>query len=180
MHFMRGPNDDETKRGGKYVFQIDLRRNDYPGLIRNEYGVILWAYQTRPRRHIWSLLNVFGKPEFILLDPEGSDVLRIRRISRFPTCFEMTEKDQSVAKIVRRSVLRNKYSLEVKNGQGWTFRMPLFTSSFAGESTSGNLFWVQVGPSESQWNVLFQPGTENPELLAAGLAFIHWERWCYN
>ena len=62
---------------------------------------------------------------------------------------------------------------------GWMFRMPLFTVFFGGESTAGELFWVEVGPSNLQWNVLFQPGTDQVPLVA-GLAFLHRQRWCYG
>ena len=73
-------------------------------------------------------------------------------------------------------MLRNKYSISIDDVKTWTFRMPLFTIFFFGESKEGAEIWVRVGPSERQWIILIKPGVvQRP--LGAALAFVHNERY---
>ena len=175
---MIGPDADELERGAKFVLKLGFE-SDHPGVIEDPLGVVRWRYETQPRRSAYSLANLFRKPDFVLGSPEGREVLRIRRVSRHPPTFAMQGKGLVLATLVRRSILRNKYVLQFKEGQAWTFRMPLFTTSFWGESAPGRRLWVEMGPSTLQWNVLFQPGGESVELLG-GLAFIHRDWLCYS
>jgi hypothetical protein len=77
------------------------------------------------------------------------------------------------------SVFRNKYSISIHGVTSWAFHMPLFTVLFYGESSAGDEFWVSVGPSEREWNILIKPGANTAGLLAS-LAFIHNERYFYG
>jgi hypothetical protein len=172
------PDAGDIERGIQYCFQIG-RETDSPGVILCKPNVIRWQYETRPRRSPYSLMNLLKKPDFVITNPGGQEVLQVRRVKRLPPSFEMIEHNQVVAKIAMRSILRNKYRLEFKAGPIWTFCMPLFTVFFWGESTAGTKVWVRVGPSKKQWNLLAEPGVDSVHLLS-GLAFIHREWWCYN
>ena len=57
--------------------------------------------------------------------------------------------------------------------------MPLFTVQFFGNSSTTTDIRVIVGPSKAEWNILFRPGTDKPQLVAA-LAFIHNEWWNFS
>jgi hypothetical protein len=172
------PDASDLERGAQYIFQIG-RESDSPGVILGEPGVMRWQYQTRPRRSAWSPLNLFKKPDFIVTDPEGREILQIRRVKRFPPTFEIVENNQVVARIARQSILRNKYTIEFNSGPTWTVRMPLFSISFRSESTVGTRVWMWISSSKMQWSILAEPGTDSVHLLS-GLAFIHREWWCYS
>lgn len=77
------------------------------------------------------------------------------------------------------SIFRNKYAVDIDGVDSWTFRMPLFTIRFFGDSREGVGIWVAVWPSMMQWNILIKAGVEEWPLLAA-LAFIHTEWWNYG
>jgi hypothetical protein len=164
--------------GKQYCFQIGSEA-EWPGVILGEPGVIRWRYTTDPKRYPWSPSNLFGKPEFVVTDSDGQEVLRVRRDTRFPPRFEMVERGEPVASISLRSLLRNRYTIQVGDEPAWTFRMPLFTVYFRAESASGQEILVQVGPTKKQWNLLAEPGTDSLYLLGA-LAFIHREWWSYG
>ena len=119
--------------------------------------------------------NLFRKPDFVLLDHEEREVLRICRTTRFPPRFSMIQNGEVVGTIKLRSIFLNKYAINLKAGPKWTFRMPLFTIYFHGESSSNSRVWVVVGPSKMEWTLLTEAGTDDVRLLA-GLAFIHGER----
>ena len=172
------PNALDLERGAYYAFQIDIKL-DAPGVIVAKPGVICWRYETRPKRSAYSPINLFRKPEFVITNIEGQELLSIRRCTRLPPCFEMIENGQVVGKIALRSILRNKYTLQFHAGPVWTFRMPLFTLNFRGESTEGTYVWARVGPQKTQWNLLVESGADSLHLLS-GLAFIHREWWCYS
>lgn len=164
--------------GHQYCFQIGSE-TEWPGVILGEPGVIRWRYTTDPKRNPYSPSNLFGKPQFVVTDSDGNEVLRVRRDNRFPPCFEMVERGEPVGSISLRSLLRNRYSIQVGDEPTWTFCMPLFTVYFRAESTTGQEILVRVGPSKRQWNLLAERGTDSIYLLCA-LAFIHREWWCYS
>jgi hypothetical protein len=124
-------------------------------------------------------LNLFRKPDFVLFDAEEREVLRVRRTTRFPARFEIIEGGRVIGEIALRSILRNQYTIEFDAGLRWLVRMPLFTTYFAGASSTGTRAWIVVGPSERQWRLLVEPEADSVHLLC-GLAFIHRERWCYS
>jgi hypothetical protein len=70
-------------------------------------------------------------------------------------------------------------SIEIKGAGFWTFRLPLFTVRFRGDSQTGTDIWVILGPSKMEWHILIRPGISDPRLVAA-LAFIHNEWWNYS
>jgi hypothetical protein len=125
------------------------------------------------------LLILPPKPDLVFTNPDQQEILRIRRSSYFPPQFELMENGGVVATISLRSILRNKYTFEFKAGPTWTFYMPLYSILFPGESTNGDHFWVRVGPSKRQWNLLVPTGVDGVQLLSC-LAFVHREWWCYS
>ena len=174
------PNPEEFVRGAHYYFEIG-NTSDAPGWIfaEPETASFRLHYRTEPRRSAYSPSNLFRKPDFLVLDHQNQEVLRISRYTRVPACFNIIQNGEVVGTIGLRSLLRNKYSLELKDGPTWTFRMPLFTIQFDGESNANSRVWVRLCPSKRQWNLLTQVGADDLRLLA-GLAFIHREWWCYS
>ena len=171
------PDNAQVQGGNQYIFDI-ANTPETPGVILAKPGITRWRYETQPRRSAYSLFNLLRKPDFVLFDTQGQEILRIVRQTRFPPRFKMVARDQVVGKIALRSLLRNKYAIEFDGGPRWLFRMTLFTVYFPGVSSTGTRVWVVVGPSKRQWNVLVEPAADNVYLLA-GLAFIHREWWCY-
>ena len=176
----RPPSPDQIERGVQYVFQLS-QDACYSGAIHAEPGTwaVRWYFRTEPCRSPVSPLNLFRRPDFVLRDVEEREVLRIRRTTRFPPCFNMIENGAVVGTVRLRSILLNKYEIVLNAGPTWTFRMPLFTIHFHGESSSNSRVWVYVGPSKMRWTLLAESGTDDVRLLA-GLAFIHHEWWCYS
>jgi hypothetical protein len=172
------PSADMRARGAAYVLQVG-HGVDSPGTILQEPGVVRWRYQTQPRRNPWSVANLIRKPEFVVVDGGMQEVLRIRRSKRTPVKFDILDDGNVVGTIGHRSILRNAYTLDLRGGITWRFRMPLFTVLFHGKSNRGSQLWALVGPSKMRWNLLVEPGADSVDLLAA-LAFVHWEWWCYG
>jgi hypothetical protein len=100
-------------------------------------------------------------------------------VSFIPSFFDIMEKDDVIGRIGMRSILRIKYSIEINGAGSWTFRLPLFTVRFRGDSQTGTDIWVLVGPSKMEWNILLRCGVGDRHLVAA-LAFIHNEWWNYS
>jgi len=120
------PDDTQVKRGNEYKFDIE-NTPETPGVILVKPGVIRWRYESQPRRSVYSALNLLRKPDFVLSDGQGQEVLRVVRETRFPPRFKILERGRTVGKIALRSILRNKYSIEFNRGPRWLFRMTLFT-----------------------------------------------------
>lgn len=173
-----GPSSELMDRGLKVYSLIEFDP-DAPGAIVNEEGVSQWRFRTEPRRLAWSLRNLIRKPEFVVFDSDGCELLRIRRERRLPPRFEMVQDSRIVGRIALCSVFRNKYSITLPDHTTWLFRMPLFTVVFRGESDKGSEVWVFVGPPKVQWNILLAGEGDRLYILSA-LAFIHRERWCYG
>jgi hypothetical protein len=173
-----GPSSELMDRGLKVCSLIESD-SDAPGAITTEEGVLQWRFLTGPARGAWSLRNLIRKPEFVVFDSDGRELLRIRRESRFPPRFEMTRDSRVVGRIALRSFLRNKYSIALSDQTTWLFRMPLFTILFRGASDSGSEVWVFAGPGKRQWNILLGGEGDGLYILSA-LAFIHREWWLYG
>jgi len=117
-----------------------------------------------------------ARPDFLVTELAAKIEIIIRRASLIPSVFNILEGGRTVGEIRMLSVLRNKYSILIDDSKSWTFRMPLFTIFFFGESEKGADIWVRLGPSERHWNILIRPGVVQRPLVAA-LAFIHNERY---
>jgi hypothetical protein len=88
----------------------------------------------------------------------------------------MLGESKVVGTIRLKSILLNKYTLELNEGILWTFLMPLFAVHFRAFSTAGDRLWIQLGPrTKLQWIILVEPEFNNLAVLAA-IAFIH-RRW---
>ncbi|MEI6862608.1 MAG: hypothetical protein WCL04_10205 [Verrucomicrobiota bacterium] len=165
------------KLGTHWHLKLDGSNKYDPGVIIGELESNRWRYETQPKR--LQFFELIKKPDFVVIDSTENECLRIRRHSRLLPSFEMIEDGQVIGKITLCSVLRNKYTFELRSGPTWTFRMPLFTVHFPGESSEGKQIWIIVGPSKKQWNVLIQPGADSLQLLAF-LAFVHREWWKFG
>src|SRR5487761_1092453 len=151
------PGPEDVKRGVPYALLLHGVVNEVPASIFDapDTAEPRWHFTTRPRRSPWSILNLRRKPELLMLDREEREVLRIRRRRRIPPCFDLIEKGQHVGTIRLRSVLRNRYTLTMNGGPTWTFRMPLFTVLFYGESSIGTRLWVLMA-HKTEWHLLIQ------------------------
>jgi hypothetical protein len=173
------PNEECVARGAKYFCQIDRRGLNRSGKIYDEQRVLRWRYDVRDNPPGRLRGNPFNKPQFVFADADGSAESVIRRVSFVPSSFEIRDKDTFVGRIRMRSLVRIKYSIELDQAGSWTFRLPLFTVRFRGDSETGTDIWVIVGPSKMEWNILIRPGIGNRHLVTA-LAFIHNEWWNYS
>ena len=168
-----GPDAETVRNGAQYGIRIDRGGDNSSGAIWGTPGVIRWRYKARRNPSGHSLGNPFAKREFVVSDVDGIEVLVIRRASFIPPVFQIVEKGRVVVgRISLRSILRNRYRIDLGDGAYWTFRMPLFTVQFRGESSVGSHVWVIVGPSKMEWNLLAEPGVDTVPLLSA-LSFIH-------
>ncbi|MCX7388411.1 MAG: hypothetical protein NTX48_17235 [Planctomycetales bacterium] len=100
-------------------------------------------------------------------------------MSFVPSVFQILDQDNSIGQIALRSILGIKYRILLDGHASSTFRLPLFTVRFWGDTDMGPSIWVVVGPSKMQWSVLLEPGTMDRELVAS-LAFIHNQWWNYS
>jgi hypothetical protein len=173
------PDDDCIANGTKLICQIHrgpVRRN---GEVKDEQGSLRWSYATRANPSGGVLGNPLNKPDFVFAELDEKDETIIRRVSLIPSTFDIVESGAVIGTIRMRSIFRNEYSISIEGVNSWTFRMPLFTVLFFGESGAGFEIWVRVGPSEREWNLLIKPGVAQRSLVAA-LAFLHNERYFYS
>lgn len=173
------PDGDCIAHGQKFLCQIDRGRDGHTGSVLNEQGAIRWRYGTRKSPSVRRFGNPFGKPDFVIADPNGRDEVVIHRASFFPPVFNIMRGGKIIGRVRMQSLFRNKYAIDIDQLNLWTFRMPLFSIRFFGVSRTGPEIWVLVGPSKMEWGVLIKPGTPEWPLLAA-LAFIHVEAWNYG
>jgi hypothetical protein len=171
-----GPTETEYEHGYKLVSRIHVGRSSAGSVLGVDLAP-LWHFRTNPPRSAWSLLNIWRKPQFIVADTNGRDLIIIRRMARLPPRFELSCDGRGIGLITLRSIFRTRYSIVFRDGPNWSFRMPLFRVSFAGRSSTGQALWVSLN-GERQWSILFSD-TRAPLELIAALAFIHRERWCY-
>ncbi len=169
------PPDKSYEDGAKYYSKVSWD-GCQPNEIFDDSDVLHWRCELSPPRPPLSLLNLYRKPEYQVLTPEGRKIFTIRRIRRLPATFQMSDGETVVGTIQLRSILRNKYTIRLPDGDEWTIRMPLFTVYFWAESTAGAKVWILVGPSIMHWNLLIEPGSEDIRLIAA-ISFVQRE-WC--
>jgi hypothetical protein len=171
------PDEECIALGAKHYFEIDRGRHGLTGKISDERGTVLSRYAPRTcSSRGWA--NPFKKPDFVVKDAESQAELLIRRASFIPPVFHIIVGDKVIGRVCMISPLRNKYLIDIGGVNRWTFRMPLFTARFYGDSGARTDVWVAVGPSEMAWSVLIRPGINDKRLVAA-LAFTHNERWNY-
>jgi len=171
------PDEACIAAGTKLLCQI--HRGAYrSGELRDEHGNIRGGFERSGILAHWGFRNPFKKADFVVVEPDGRK-LAIRRLSFIPPAFNIIEAERAIGGIKMIGLFRNKYSISIEGVESWTFRMPLFTIFFFGESSAGAEIWVQVGPSEREWNILIKHGPNTTGLVAA-LAFIHNERYFYG
>jgi len=172
------PNGECIARGTKLFCQIDRGRSSRTGSVRDEQGAIRWRYAFRRCSGGRGLANPFSKPDFVIAEPNTEHGIIVRRASFIPSVFDIIESGARIGRVRLSSVLRNKYSISIDGLDSWTFRMPLYTIRFYGDSSSTTDIWVVVGPSKTEWSILIRAGVNEWPLVAA-LAFIHNEWWHY-
>jgi hypothetical protein len=173
------PDEGCIANGHKFFSQIDRGTDGHSGAVLDEQGAIRWRYGTRENPSVCRLGNPFNKPDFVIADPDGRDEVVISRASFIPPVFNIMEAGRIIGRVRMCSVFRNKYAIDIDRVNSWTFRTPLFTIRFFGDSRSGPEIWVAVGPSKMEWSVLIKRDAHEWPLLAA-LAFIHVEAWNYG
>jgi hypothetical protein len=174
-----GPDEDCVARGAKYSCQIARRGSSHSGVVLDEQGEIRWRYGVRKTpsgRRSW---KPFTKKDFVVTDAQTQQEIIFRRLSRFPPRFQILDAQGERGIVRMTSILRNKYTISLKDRQPWTFRMPLFTIKFWGGAGNSPEFWVMIGPSKMEWNILIKPGIDD-QPLAAALSFIHVQWWNYS
>jgi hypothetical protein len=179
--FQQNPPPDETiiTQGAKFASVIDRGGRNDSGKIYDEKGRICWQYETRtnPDGRRWG--NPLNKPDFVFANTDGQSEIIIRRVSFVPSVFQILDQDKLIGRIALRSVLGLKYQILLDGCASSTFRLPLFTVRFWGDTDMGPSIWVVVGPSKMQWNLLLKPGTMDRALVAS-LAFLHNQWWNYS
>ena len=173
------PPPDAILTGTRLVSRIAFGIPKRVGTISDGDGRIRWHYGPHSTRESWGSGNPLRKPDFVLFEEGQTEAVRVRRISFLPSVFTVIEQKKIIGTVKLVSLLRNKYFIEINEVNSWTFHMPLYRAYFYGKSAARPEFWVVMGPSEMQWNILLMPGLPERS-LAATLAFIHNERCFYS
>lgn len=173
------PDDDCIALGAKLFCKIDRRESNRKGVILDEQGAVRWRFDVRKNVTQRSWWNPFYKKEFVVTDVRSGEEVVLRRASFFPSRFLIIQARAIIGSVCRASILRNKYTINVHGGQSWVFRMPLFSVHFFGGTKESTEFWVVIGPSKMEWNVLIKPGIADQPLVAA-LSLIHHMAWNYG
>jgi hypothetical protein len=173
------PDESCIAHGDKFTCVIDRDRLNRTGTIFDENGRPCWHYgpRTNPEGRSWG--NPLNKPDFVFTNTEQNAELTIRRRSFVPSVFHILDGTQETGQIELQSVVGIKYRILLGDHASFTFRLPLFTVSFWGDTDGAPNIWIMVGPSKMQWNILLKPGTNNRELVVS-LAFIHNQWWNYS
>lgn len=173
------PDEECIAHGTKLLCQIHRGMSSHAGEMRDEQDKVRWQYRNRAHSANWNLGNPLKKPDFVIAEPGSKDEMVIRRVSLAPSVFKIIEAGKVIGTIRMLSVFRNEYSITIDGVSELTFRMPLFSVRFFGESGAGVEIWVRVGPSTMTWNILIKPDSTQRPLVAA-LAFIHHEWYFYS
>jgi hypothetical protein len=169
------PTSDEVAQGTRFSFQIAMGAGGSTGAIDRESEKVVWRYFPSSVRPAFSRHNPLRERHTLFAETDGPAVLEIRRVVFSPPTFEMVEDGATVGRITLRSVLRNRYRIELEPDQTWDFRMPLFASEFYGTSSSGSRVFARVATNLTRWIVLAEPRGDTRLLCA--LAFIHNRAW---
>jgi hypothetical protein len=180
MGDVRNPTPDDLERGTRYILEIDWTPAATVSILTApDFESTNWQCQSAPLRSAHSVFNLVQTSDLVVRDSDAREELRVRRHSRIPPRFDMVQGGEVVGTIRLRSLLRNRYSMNLAGGPTWNVHMPLFTTYFYAESNADSRLWINVWPSKRQWNVLMQAGADDLRLLA-GIAFIHRQWWCYS
>ena len=139
-----------------------------------EEGRVVFRFRSEPQPKIL-MYGLVRLPEFVVYDPDGKEVVRIRRTRRFPRAiFEMRDGKELRATIVRRHPLFLSYDIRLEGDPDWRFKLPLFRINFFGESSIGGRLLALLH-THNQWYLRINPNHDSPYLIYA-LVFIHRER----
>lgn len=171
--------DKQAIEQGQYGSDIDLSPEDTGQVVApvDDGTGVLWQFQPAPLDPKPAIKTDFEIPDLVFSTLEGREEFRVSRRARIPLTFVVLQNGEPVAEIVRRSILRNKYSIQC-DGRRWIVRMPLFTMRFFGVSDQGQCVWILVA-SNRRWSMLFERGSESPRLVVS-IAFIHRLWWRYS
>lgn len=170
------PPDDETLATG-VMFQSCIDRTEMArrGVLLDASGTVVSRYEPQPNPRDRHVGNPFSTPDMVFCGDDGSEQLRIQRVSLMPSEFQACRAGDHVGTIRLTSVLRNRYAVLLE-GAAWTIRMPLYRTAFWGEADTHGRVWIEVGPSKMQWTMLFDAAAD-VRLVAPILAFIHTQWW---
>lgn len=166
------PEEECIAQGHKFVCQIGRGMDGHSGAVLDEHGVIRWRYGIRKNASARRLGNPFNKPDFVIAGADGKDEVVIRRASFIPPVFDIIEAGRVIGRVRMRSLFRNKYAIDIDGVNSWTFRMPLFTIRFFGDSSTGVEIWVAVGPSKKEWRSLSNATSGNGLFLLLWPSFM--------
>lgn len=173
------PDEDCIVRGAKFASHIDRDASGHSGVLYDEHGNVRWRYDVRKTGLGRSWGNPFNKKDFVVADPQTGEEIVIRRATFLPSRFTIIDAQGARGTVCMVSLLRNKYAITLTGRQPWTFRMPLFTVGFWGETGELPEFWVEE-VTKMAWEILIRAEIEDQALVAAALSFIHVERWNYG
>lgn len=173
------PDESCIAHGAKFACVIDRGGLNRTGKIFDEDGKICWHYapRTNPGGRSWG--NPLNKPDFVFTNTDQNSEIAIRRLSFVPSVFNVLDGTRVIGRIALDSFFGIKYRVLLDGYAVVTYRLPLFSLGFWGDTGGDPSIWVMVGPSKMQWNMLFKPGTDNSELVVS-LAFIHNQWWNYS
>jgi len=154
-----------------FFSQIDRGTDGHGGAVLDEQGAIRWRYGTRKKPSGRRLGNPFNKPDFVIADPDGRGEVVICRTSFIPPVFNIMEAGRIIGRVKMCSVFRNKYAIDIDPVNSWTFRMPLFTIRFFGDSRSGPEIWVAVWAFQNGMEGSYQ--TRHPRMASSSCPGVH-------
>jgi hypothetical protein len=147
--------------------------NDGAGEVCDDENKLLWKFRSEKRTGLCVLLK--KPPRFSFCDTEEHEILSITCERRYPfSVFLMVKDGLPLCTIKQCSVLQNKYSINMNDGELWTFYLPLFSVNYIVTSAGGEVGRVRLIRHDT-WHAQFSTDVRHPFLMAA-LALIHRER----
>lgn len=118
-------------------------------------------------------LTIEKRGPILVVDANGGQLFTIQRKRRFPSAIHaMYQGDTLVWTLTSRSVLRNRYEIEVVGDNQWKFRTPFFSVGFNGTANDGSEVLGRVGRRVNERYFLVAFGKESIQFLSAP-AFLH-------
>ena len=110
-------------------------------------------------------------PRFTVFDTLGKELLTVERQRAFPfSRFVFLENNSPGCTVTRPNLLRNRFIIDFLNGTRSSFNMPIFKTTFRGESETG--LKVEATVDRYNWNVRAE-GEVNRLYLLGALAFLY-------